>query len=187
MIGDLIIVDEFYNNADQVRGVALDSDFSVKGNYPGARTGPYLNDSIKDAIQKIIKPLGGSVVFWGTNYTGAFQYTTKDDQSWVHCDHYNKWAGVCYLTPDAPHSAGTGLFMHKETGLFRKPQDKDLQEKLNADGGDLDKWELTDIASNKFNRIILYRGDLYHRSLDYFGEDKHTGRLFQTFFFDTEY
>ena len=58
--------------------------------------------------------------------------------------------------------------------------------KLNADGNDLSKWHLTDIVSNKFNRVVFYRGDLYHRSLDYFGEDKHDGRLFQTFFFNTE-
>ena len=186
MIGELVIADEFYNNVDQVRSVALSSDFSVTGNYPGARTVSHLNDSIKDTIQGIIKPLGGNVTFWGTEYSGAFQYTTKHDQSWVHADQYNTWAGVCYLTPKAPHSAGTGLFSHKETGIFRKPKDKELEVKLNADGNDLSKWHLTDIVSNKFNRVVFYRGDLYHRSLDYFGEDKHDGRLFQTFFFNTE-
>tara|TARA_Y100000593_G_scaffold49908_1_gene94029 strand:+ start:1364 stop:1927 length:564 start_codon:yes stop_codon:yes gene_type:complete len=187
MIADILVVDEFYNNVDQVREAALASDFSVKGNYPGQRTISYLNDSIKNSIQELIKPLGGQVTFWGTDYSGAFQYTTKNDESWIHCDHYNVWAGVCYLTPDAPHSAGTGLFRHKETGIFRRPESKALEDKLNADGNDLSKWDLTDTLSNKYNRIIFYRGDMYHRSLDYFGEDKKTGRLFQTFFFDTEF
>ena len=187
MKGELITIDGFYNNPDQVRLAALSSDFSVKGNYPGARTISYLNDSIKDVIQGIVKPFAGNVVFWGTEYSGAFQYTTKHDRSWVHSDQYNTWAGVCYLAPNAPHSAGTGFFMHKEPGIFRKPHDEELEAKLSADGSDLSKWHLTDVVSNKFNRAVFYRGDLYHSSLDYFGEDQHDGRLFQTFFFDTEY
>jgi len=28
---------------------------------------------------------------------------------------------------------------------------------------------------------------LFHASLDYFGDDKENGRLFQLFFFDTEF
>ena len=51
----------------------------------------------------------------------------------------------------------------------------------------MDKWELTDRLSNKFNRLILYMGDYFHVSLDYFGTNLYDGRLFQTFFFDTEY
>ena len=34
----LIIIDNFYSNADAVREFALKQDFNVKGNYPGART-----------------------------------------------------------------------------------------------------------------------------------------------------
>ena len=183
-----ILVDDFYNNPLEVRLTALGSEFSVRGNFPGQRTISYLNDSMKTVIQNLVQNSSGAVTYWGEDqYTGSFQYTTKDDVSWIHCDNFNTWAGVCYLTPDAPHSAGTGLFTHKETGVHRKPENQDLIDKLSADGSDLSKWHLTDTISNKFNRLILYRGDLYHRSLDYFGEDKFTGRLFQTFFFNTEH
>ena len=51
----------------------------------------------------------------------------------------------------------------------------------------MSKWDMVDMISNKFNRLVLYRGDLFHSSMEYFGEDKETGRLFQTFFFNTEY
>lgn len=187
MNSSILVVDNFYDNVDQVRATALSCDFSVKGNYPGQRTNSYLNDSIQNCIQNLIGPLGGHVTYWGTEYSGAFQYTIASDESWIHCDQYNTWAGVCYLTPDAPHSAGTGLFRHKETSLCRKPDSPELEAKLNSEGNDLSKWDLTDIMSNKYNRIVFYRGDMYHRSLDYFGEDKFTGRLFQTFFFNTEF
>ena len=48
------------------------------------------------------------------------------------------------------------------------------------------KWEMTTMIGNKFNRLILYRGNMFHSSLDYFGSNKENGRLFQTFFFNSE-
>jgi hypothetical protein len=58
---------------------------------------------------------------------------------------------------------------------------------FSADYYDMTQWELVDRIGNLYNRLILYRGDLYHTSLDYFGRDLETGRLFQTFFFNTEF
>ncbi len=48
------------------------------------------------------------------------------------------------------------------------------------------KWEMVDRVGNVFNRLIMYRADNYHVSLDYFGKDMYDGRLFQVFFFNTE-
>jgi hypothetical protein len=187
MKSELLTVDDFYNNPEQVRNAALGSDFSVRGNFPGQRTASYLSEPIKQALQALIFPHAGRVTDWGSDYTGAFQYTTKNDTSWVHSDHFNNWACIVYLTPKAPHSAGTGLFRHKETGLIRKPKDVELEKKICAEGNDLSKWEMTDVVSNRYNRLVMFRGDLYHRSLDYFGDSLTNGRLFQTFFFNTEY
>ena len=51
---------------------------------------------------------------------------------------------------------------------------------------DYTKWEMSDRLGNVYNRLVLYRGGLYHVSLDYFGKNLHDGRLFQVFFFNTE-
>jgi hypothetical protein len=51
---------------------------------------------------------------------------------------------------------------------------------------DYTKWEMVDRVGNVFNRLIMYRADNYHVSLDYFGKDLNDGRLFQVFFFNTE-
>jgi Xaa-Pro aminopeptidase len=51
---------------------------------------------------------------------------------------------------------------------------------------DYTKWEMVDRVGNIFNRLIMYRADNYHVSLDYFGKDISDGRLFQVFFFNTE-
>lgn len=188
----LIIVDDFYNNVDDVREFALQQDFNVDGNYPGHRTISFINDSIKEAINNIVSPYAGKVVWWGDNYTGAYQYTTQHDRSWIHADQTTKWAGVCYLTPNAPYSSGTGLFRHKDSGLraaVRNPDgtfDQDILNAVYKDSRDMTKWELLDVVGNVYNRLVIYPGDLFHMSLDYFGTDRYDGRLFQTFFFNTE-
>ena len=63
-----------------------------------------------------------------------------------------------------------------------------LNNKSNVDNHsqDLTKWEMVDRVGNVFNRLVLFNATRYHMSMDYFGTDKMNGRLFQTFFFDTE-
>jgi len=187
------IIDDFYSDVDVVREFALQQDFSVRGNYPGPRTQTFLNDSMKNTIESIVKPMYGSVTYWSEEqYTGAYQYTTSRDRSWIHADQTTKWAAVCYLTPNAPLSAGTGLFKHKPTGCTMAPKNEDgtynqeLLKEIYKDSQDMTKWELVDRLANVYNRLVMYRGDHFHMSLDYFGQDLYDGRLFQTFFFDTE-
>jgi hypothetical protein len=194
MLVSPIVIDDFYVDPHQVREMALSQEFDVRGNYPGQRTTPFLSDSVLDIIQNAIRYAGGEVLDWNmSEYTGAFQYTTAWDRSWIHADQTTSWAGVLYLTPNAPLSAGTGLFRHKETGLFSAPRNPDggynveLLNKINLDAQDMTKWDLVDRVANKFNRLVLYKGDLFHMSLDYFGQNKYDGRLFQTFFFNSEY
>ena len=181
----LLIVDNFYNNPDQLRDYALSLEYNVVGNYPGARSAPYLPQDVKSAIQHVIMSAGGNVTHWfeESGYTGAFQICTSKDRTWIHADTFNTWAGVCYLTPDPPLSAGTALYRRKQTKEYEKTN-SDISD---YDGYDYTKWEMTDYISNKYNRLILYRGNLYHASVDYFGDSLENGRLFQTFFFNTEY
>ena len=192
---NLMIIDNFYSDAEAVREMALSQEFGVKGNYPGQRTVPMATESAKELLAAALRPLNGEIVYWPTgetSYNGSFQYTTQRDRSWIHADHTATWAAVCYLTPDAPVTGGTGLFKHKETGLFSAPRlangqmDEEWMNEIYKDSQDMTKWELVDFVGNKFNRLVMYRGDLFHSSLDYFGRDKYDGRLFQTFFFSTE-
>ena len=188
-----ICIDGFYEDPDIVRKTALEMEFGVRGNYPGQRTEPFLNPSIKEIIGNAVRPYAGEITRFETEYTGSFQYTTASDRSWIHADQTTTWAGVCYLTPDAPLSGGTGLFRHKATGLTMAPKNPDgsynmdILDEIYEDAQDMTKWEMTDFVGNVYNRLILYRGDIFHTSLDYFGRGKENGRLFQTFFFDTQY
>jgi len=189
---DLIICDNFYSNVDEVRAYALQQDFNVDGNYPGHRTKSFLNDNIAEWISKIVGAEMDTETLGDDTYCGAYQYTTAKDRTWIHADGWNHWAGVVYLTPDAPASGGTGIFRHKPTGSYSMPRLADgsrnetLAELINNDGQDYTKWELIDQVGNKYNRAVFYKGDLFHASMDYFGRDLQDGRLFQTFFFNTK-
>lgn len=183
---NIIVIDDFYNNPTETRNYILTQDFHVTGNFPGSRTETYATNSLKKYFQSIV---GKEITWFPTRdtYNGAFQYTTKDMTSWVHRDT-TRWAGVLYLTPGAPLSSGTAFFRHKETGLEEVNQDTPthIKKELDDDSNDMSKWDQVDYVANKFNRLILFRGTRSHRSMDYFGDSKYNGRLFQLFFFNVD-
>ena len=120
-------------------------------------------------------------------YNGAFQYTTSRDRSWVHIDGFNNWAGVLYMTPNAPLSSGTAFYKFHDGTTCEKDMEI-LDNKLDTDNcsQDMTKWQLVDRVGNVFNRLILFNSKRFHMSMDYFGDSKENGRLFQVFFFSTE-
>lgn len=193
----LIVIDNFYKNAIETRDYILTQDFKVRGNYPGQRTRSFANQGLKDIIQEYVLPFGGKItVFPMPNesnendndiYNGAFQYTVSRDRSWVHVDGFNNWAGVLYMTPDAPISSGTGFYKYKD-GTTYETDIEIMNNKTEIDSfcQDMTKWEQVDKVGNIFNRLILFNSKRYHMSLDYFGDSKYNSRLFQVFFFSTE-
>jgi hypothetical protein len=195
--GSLIIVDNFYNNVNEVRSFILTQEFAVKGNYPGQRTMSYATEDLKNIIQKYVDPFAGKITEFpipkkdqsdaAAIYNGSFQYTVARDRSWIHTDKWNNWAGIIFLTPEAPLSAGTAFYRFMDGS--RSQEDTNFlnnQDIIDRFTQDLTKWELVDRVGNIFNRLILFDAHNYHMSLDYFGDSKENGRLFQVFFFSTE-
>jgi hypothetical protein len=180
---NLVVVDDFYSNPDGVRQFALQQEFKQRETFPGPRTQSFINDDVKTTIQNIIFNYAGKVLNWNDRdgLTGSFEMEMAKDRSWIHTDHFNTWAGVLYLTPNAPLSGGTAFYRHKKTGATRAHELKEY------DSQDMTKWEVTDIIANRYNRLVLYHSDLFHNSLNYFGNTVETARLFQLFFITTEY
>ena len=82
----------------------------------------------------------------------------QEETTWIHVDD-SEWAGVLYLTPGASLNTGTGIFDEEDS--------------------------LITYVGNVYNRLVLYRGDLFHRSIQPgFGTDISTGRLTQVLFFN---
>lgn len=183
MRANVLIVDDFYSNPDSVRNFALQQEFKVQGNFPGLRTASFLTADVKETVQSVLWNVGGEITNWheADGLTGSFELATAANRSWIHTDHHNTWAGVIYLTPNAPLSGGTGLFRHRATGATMASQLAEYESQ------DMTKWELVDRIANRYNRLAMYRSDLFHTSLDYFGKDLQDGRLFQLFFLTTQF
>jgi hypothetical protein len=177
---NLIVVDNFHEDPDEVRRHALSREYIVKGNYPGLRSYSYATQSLRDKIQEYVRPFGGDITHFSMemeDYNGSYQYTTCTDRSWIHQDETTNWAGVLYLTPDAPLTSGTAFYESKDkTASFTEAQ---------SWGQDMTKWNLVDQVANKYNRLILFNSKRWHMSMNYFGKSIHDGRLIQVFFFCT--
>ena len=194
---NLIIIDNFYNNPYETRNFILTQPFSVIGNFPGKRTISFANTHLKDIIQTYVEPFGGQITDFpipkedGSDafgiYNGSFQYTTIFDKSWIHIDGFNNWAGVLFLTPDAPIQSGTTFYQYHDGTSCKKDMDI-LGNKhiIDSHSQDFSKWNKIDTIGNIFNRLILFNSHRFHMSDEYFGSSKENGRLFQLFFFSTE-
>lgn len=75
------------------------------------------------------------------------------------------------------------FYRHKLTGI-EISSSEDEEKMLCKDAYNEGSWEIVVRIGNKYNREVVFNGRLSHMSDIYFGEDKDTGRLFQTFFFN---
>jgi hypothetical protein len=185
---NLIVIDNFYKNPMEVRNFALSQEFKSGSYFPGKRTRSFATIDIKNKIQNFLSPFGGKITHFDVNNSdnGAFQITTSQDRSWIHYDNNGvNWAGIVYLTPNAPTNSGTNFYKYKN-GVSNS-----IEHKItNTDIGcamDYSNWEIVDKVGNVFNRLILYNSSRFHQSGDYFGTNLYNGRLFQVFFFKTEF
>ena len=186
----VIIIDDFYENPYQVRDYATSLSFSLndKKAFPGLRTNySYSNEKILNIFKQILSPYYSYVIFNPKTATCMFQYTTIHDTSWIHKDNYCKetkydsnnfdyFSAICYLSPNPPVESGTTLY-----------KDENENRSINAlhneqKNVDEHKFVRTDYICNKFNRIVLFDGSIYHTAETYFGENKYDARLTQVFF-----
>ncbi len=185
----VMVLDDFYENPMAVREWILQEDFAMS--YIGChRTKSYATPELRQHIQTFIEPFAGKITEWSTaenyfNANGCFQYSMETDDDWIHADDsVTDWAGVLYLTPDAPLSSGTGLFKFRDGTRFAI--EKTDHTEHSQHGRNMDSWEQIDSIGNVFNRLILFNAQHWHGGLGYFGDSKENARLFQLFFFSTE-
>jgi len=162
-----IVIENFYENPEKVREYALMQQYITHAGYPGKRTiVSYYPDHIHNVLKTILAPYFSNIDIWHNTSNGEFQITNKYDETWVHRDRADNIkttiSGVCYLTPNPPAESGTIFF------------ERDVDQ----------KYMLTDRVANKFNRLILFNGNIFHSSDKYFGSTDIDSRLTQVFFLE---
>lgn len=193
---DLVVIDNFYDNPDEIRKIAMDQTFKSSGLHKGKRTESRLIlDGTKEALENI---LNRRITDWNQLFNGVFQYCTAQDSLVYHADAQT-YAAVVFLTPDAPPETGTSFWRSKTNGVWRSPTEEDLK---NQNKGfdevwhdmfgnppnfyDRSKWEQVDYIGNRYNRLAIWNSKLIHSANQYFGDSLDNSRLFHMFFFDCE-
>lgn len=199
MLNRYIIVDDFYNNPDELVRVALSSmreEDSPDGGYAGVMTtSSFLGENLRDAFQKLTQEPS---INSSTNANGRLRFTRANDSFKFHI-HYDvdvetKWAGVVYLSKNHPKTDGTCFWRHLRTGLEVAPNTvegfakygwknfRDLKAFLETEGLDESLWEKTFSIPYKYNRLVLFRPWLLHSPGPAFGESLESSRIVQTIF-----
>jgi hypothetical protein len=195
--------DDFYPDPRPVRAAALRASyFTPAGLYGWRSTAPFF---AARAVARTLRDRFGFervVLPREDQSTGRFYLALgtgrRREPFFAHYDA--EWRGglpgfalVVYLTPDAPPDSGTGLFRHRDTGLWKVPTAaearrlgrtrKQLIDRLHAEGHDPARWEQLDGCANVYNRAVLFPAHWYHSGLGYFGDRVANGRIYQAFFF----
>lgn len=194
------IIENFYENPDEIRAFALKQKFTYRHElenidyvYPGCRTKDIF-ELDKTLYEKVCKKL-----------VSVFHNTEKDRMRWaistsfqvvegrfergvIHQDTSTIFAGVVYLTPNAPLNAGTSLF--KPNATFSEQAFQEANKKNVTDFTSNQPvctkfhsmFDETVRINNVYNTMILFNAQTYHAANEFFGDSLETGRLAQVFF-----
>jgi len=193
---DLIAVDDFYENPDEIRRIAMEQDFAPSGYHKGSRTKTRLIlDGTKTSFERII---GKRIIDWNQAFNGVFQYCTAKDPIVYHAD-VQSYAAIVFLTPDAPPQTGTTFYRSRINGSWSYPTEEEakrtgktvdeLSRELFGDPPnfyDGTRWDVVDSLGNRYNRMVMFNSKLIHAASQYFGNDINDSRLFHMFFFECE-
>jgi len=189
----LIVVDNFYSNPDFVREWAISEiGFSPSNYHKGERaTERFSINGTKEKLEEII---GKPIYNWNNEIyaNGIFQFCTADQPIVYHVDNQT-YAGMVFLTKDAPPSTGTSFYRSKVTGDYSfNDENRQTPNYVRAFTGinnemnfyDGTNFEKIDEVGNKYNRLVLFDAKNIHAATQYFGDAIDNARFFHMFFFD---
>jgi Family of unknown function (DUF6445) len=195
------IIENFYDSPDTIRNFALAQIYTyckdvpnIEYVYPGARTqdlsilDKVLFDKICTKLVTVFHNAEHDVMRW--RITTSFQSVSEEyGQGVIHTDNNTVFAGVLYLTPDAPLNGGTSLFRKNknfdEVKYERTLVEIDEQFKAGEFVMDTSYHSMFDEivrVNNVYNTLIIYEGRHFHAANQFFGKTLADSRLAQVFF-----
>lgn len=192
----LLVVDNFYNNPEEVVSIAQAASYYEPEHCTGFRsTTVYHEKGIQKKLEKI---LGIKITRFDSNpsdengvFYQGFSKGKRKEVPGVHSDWpFDDITVLIYLTKNLPYDCGTSLWQHKQTGLTDAPtaQDArrlkmklaDLTELLENDSKNRSKWLEIDRAGHRFNRLVAYPSGVLHSATKHYGNSMQNGRIYQT-------
>ena len=185
-----IVVDDFFDNPDEIRdrGLSHELNKAEQGHFAGKRTknlidiDPELHHHVVSRYLNTMYNLEAQEV--NVRATSHFHLIDSVDdkdstlnKSWIHIDSECIAAGIIYLTPNADADSGTSLFRLKD-GVKIENMDTsprilfhhlgeavdNYEQKLEEHN---DKFEETLNVKNVYNRLASYDGSRWHAANTY--------------------
>ena len=196
---NIIVIDDFYDDPDEVRNFGLTTEYPDPDKdytYPGknSRLGFYNDDTHKKMEEAVGAGLEPS------EPCGYFRISLEHDslKQDVHVDPGWDWGGVLYVnTPEqCIDEGGTSFWKHnslhweqcprtaEESQYYSYPTYKEAwNTTVYGSGLDRSQWTRYMLCPMKYNRLVLFRTHLWHSHNYNFGDSMENGRLVQLFFF----
>lgn len=193
------VIDDFFEEPDPIREMALKMTYPDRDEteyYPGRNAAGQIQlPGIEKFIGGIVRtPL---VQAASTSHAQPRLAVEGDDgKVSIHIDPVD-WSALIYLTKPEHCQGGTHFYRQKKTGWDRAPVYPGEPEQLgygslkgaiddilNTGGAnDMDQWEESMVLPMRYNRIVIFRGYLYHDAGKSFGSSIDDGRLILPLFF----
>jgi len=201
----LIVIDGFHRDPLALRQRVIQQRFERPGGssaFNGFRLRPTAVQA-KRWIQRLERDLRCEISC-DLRLQGHFKALTHAHEaqktSRVHTDPYEWSAVVCLMSPSMATGC-TSFWRHRVFGIegLHNPTEiaaacarhrlsrDELIRQCTADSNELSKWEEVTCVRYKFNRLIMFKGSLFHVAGAGFGTSIKTAKLIQTFFFDASF
>jgi hypothetical protein len=199
MLTTLLIVDDFLNNAAELRERALRLTYpEQQGAFPGRNSLERLNiEGLDQAVSRLVGEPLKPVSPLESHAKCRLTLAKDKGRAKVHIDN-SHWSGILYLSRNEDSSGGTDFFRHIRTDSDRAPVYKEElaargystfdemhADIIEKDSVDDSKWERTTHVPMRFNRHVLLRPWLWHTAGPGFGDRAENGRLVYLMFFQS--
>jgi len=193
----LIVIDNFYDDPDSIRDLALSCEYYPEKTSKGYPNGNapwsgkmskecYSPDNVDAIVSKLLhKNLrqmrqidsGTFRISPETNVIGMFDSILHADS---HEDIY--YAGVLYLSKNQDTTPGTIFYKQKSTNLDRAMSQDHIDNITRIEEHkDVDKWIAHTVSNIVYNRLLIYPAYKFHGIGPCFGTTDDTARIVQLF------
>jgi len=193
----IVVVDDFLNNAQQLRDAALRLTYpEQQGAFPGRNSLERLQ--LDGLVQQVSRIVGEPLALLDPPQSHAkcrITLATDVGRAKVHVDR-SHWSGILYLSRPEDCRGGTDFFRHRRTGTDRAPINAEEmramgyasmaemhQDIIEKDSNDDSAWERVMCVPMRFNRLVLLRPWFWHTAGEGFGDCAENGRLVYLMFF----
>ena len=175
------------------------NEYKIESNFPELLENK-IENVFKEKIEKIIR---NKIFILNDSYI-SYLKTCKFIKDGININYdennkddiYDEWKAVIFLTPDAPSNSGISFKIYKNFCLsslnsigFKNNTEETkikLVNTMKENKLDETKWIEDTHVGNKYNRIVIFKKDLFYSYMDNFGNTIESSKLYQEICFKTK-